>query len=180
QQRVPAQARGAERQAAARGGALWPARGSAPDSVRAGERPGGALRGVRPRPRAAGHDQRAPPPPPPLGPPARTRPQTAVADREQPGQGVSGDAGLGERRLHQRDGAPAQHARPVDVGAPGAGPHRLAHDPRALTRAVALMAAEPTWLRVAELFIPASLRRDPEAHRRARTAVYLCAVPVLT
>src|SRR5262249_53988526 len=116
----------------------------------------------------------------PLGPPARSRPQVALADREQPGQGVSGDAGLGERRLHQRDGAPAQHARPVDVGAPGAGPHRLAHDPRALTRAVALMAAEPTWLRVAELFIPASLRRDAEAPRRARTAVYLCAVPVLT
>ena len=42
------------------------------------------------------------------------------------------------------------------------------------------MAAEPPWLRVAGLFIPAALRRDAEAYRRARTAVYLCAVPVVT
>ena len=36
------------------------------------------------------------------------------------------------------------------------------------------------WLRVAGLFIPPALREDPEEYRRARTAVYLCAVPVLT
>jgi len=42
------------------------------------------------------------------------------------------------------------------------------------------MAAEPPWLRVAGLFIPPALHRDAEAYRRARTAVYLCAVPVVT
>ena len=36
------------------------------------------------------------------------------------------------------------------------------------------------WLRVAALFIPEALREDAEEYRRARTAVYLCAVPVLT
>jgi signal transduction histidine kinase len=39
---------------------------------------------------------------------------------------------------------------------------------------------EPPWLRVARWFIPESLRQDPEEYRRARTAVYLFAIPVLT
>jgi len=42
------------------------------------------------------------------------------------------------------------------------------------------MAAEPPWLRVAGLFVPARLRSDAETYRRARTAVYLCGIPVLS
>jgi hypothetical protein len=36
------------------------------------------------------------------------------------------------------------------------------------------------WIRVARLFVPEALQQDPEEHRRARTAVYLCAIPVVT
>src|SRR5262245_64206653 len=39
---------------------------------------------------------------------------------------------------------------------------------------------EPLWLRLASVFIPDALVDDPEELRRARTAVYLCAIPVLT
>jgi signal transduction histidine kinase len=35
------------------------------------------------------------------------------------------------------------------------------------------------WLRVTGLFVPEALRGDAEAYRRARTAVYLCALPLL-
>ncbi len=36
------------------------------------------------------------------------------------------------------------------------------------------------WIRVARLFVPEALKQDAEEHRRARTAVYLCAIPVVT
>jgi signal transduction histidine kinase len=48
------------------------------------------------------------------------------------------------------------------------------------SRATVAGRRDAPWLRVAGLFIPAALREDPEQYRRARTAVYLCAVPVLT